>query len=45
MVVVQLRLPPEDALAILRAHAYAQQSTLSEIAAAVVARRLKFPIH
>lgn len=45
MVVAQLQLPPDDALAILRAHAYAQQTTLSEIASAVVQRRIEFPIH
>jgi AmiR/NasT family two-component response regulator len=45
MVVAQLRLSPEDALALLRAHAYAQDSTLAEIAASVVQkRRLDFPI-
>jgi hypothetical protein len=45
MVVAQLRLSPEDALAVLRAHAYGQQSTLSEIASAVVERRLTFTNH
>lgn len=45
MVVAQLGIPPDDALAILRAHAYAQQATLSEISAAVVERRIRFPIH
>jgi len=45
MVVAQLRIGPEDALALLRAHAYAQESTLAEIAASVVQhRRLDFPI-
>ena len=42
MVVAQLRVSPEDALAVLRAHAYGQQATLSEIASAVVDRRVKF---
>lgn len=44
MLVAQLQIAPEDALAILRAHAYAQQTTLSEIASAVVERRIRFPI-
>ncbi len=42
MVVAQLHVSPEDALAVLRAHAYGQQATLSEIAAAVVDRRVNF---
>lgn len=42
MVVAQLRVSPEDALAVLRAHAYGQQATLSEIASAVIERRVKF---
>jgi hypothetical protein len=42
MVVAQLRVSPEDALAVLRAHAYGQQATLSEIASAVVERRVSF---
>jgi hypothetical protein len=45
MVVAQLRISPEDALSVLRAHAYGQQATLSEIAAAVVDRRLNFTPH
>lgn len=44
MVVAQLHVSPEDALALLRAHAYAQQASLAEIAASVVERRLTFPI-
>lgn len=44
MVVAQLHVTPEDALALLRAHAYAHGSTLSEIAASVVERRISFPI-
>jgi hypothetical protein len=42
MVIAQLRLPPDDALAILRAHAYAHDTTLTEIAAKVVQRQLDF---
>lgn len=42
MVVAQLRIPPADALALLRAHAYAQDSTLAEVADAVVNRELDF---
>lgn len=44
MVVAQLHVSPEDALALLRAHAYAHQASLSHIAASVVERRLTFPI-
>jgi len=43
MVVAQMHVSPDDALAVLRAHAYGQQTTLSEIASAVVERRIKFP--
>ncbi len=42
MVMAQLRLRPDDALALLRAHAYAHSASLGEIAADVVARRLDF---
>jgi hypothetical protein len=42
MVAVQLRVSPEDALAMLRAHAFAHGTTLNEIAEDVVARRLGF---
>lgn len=45
MVVAQLRISPEDALAVLRAHAYGQRSTLGEIASEVVERRLSFAPH
>ena len=44
MVVAQLGISPQDALALLRAHAYVHESTLSDIAASVVERRLTFPI-
>jgi hypothetical protein len=42
MTIAQLGVSPEDALALLRAHAYAGQTTLSAIAAAIVARELTF---
>jgi hypothetical protein len=42
MVVVQMRVSPDDALALLRAHAYGQQTTLGEIAQAVIERRISF---
>lgn len=42
MVVAQMKVSPDDALALLRARAYAQRSTLADIAAAVVERRLNF---
>ncbi|OLT46149.1 ANTAR domain-containing protein [Cellulosimicrobium sp. CUA-896] len=42
MVIAQLGLPAEDALALLRAHAYAGGVTLDEVAERVVARQLSF---
>jgi hypothetical protein len=42
MIVAQLAISPEDALAILRAHAYAESTSLDEIATEVVERRLSF---
>jgi hypothetical protein len=42
MVMAQLRLPADDALAILRAHAYAQGWSLSGVSDLVVSRRLDF---
>ncbi len=42
MVVAQLDLGPEDALAVLRAHAFAQGTSVAEVAVAVVQRRLQF---
>jgi hypothetical protein len=42
MVSVQLQVSPVDALAMLRAHAFAHGTTLNEIAEDVVARRLDF---
>ena len=42
MVVAQLAVAPDDALAILRAHAFAENATLDEIARAVVERQLSF---
>jgi hypothetical protein len=42
MVIAQLHLPTDDALAILRAHAYAHDTTLADIAHQVVTRQLDF---
>ena len=42
MVVVQLAVPPDDALAIIRAHAFAHGATVHEIAQLIVNRRLDF---
>ncbi|MGA8978855.1 MAG: GAF and ANTAR domain-containing protein [Pedococcus sp.] len=42
MVVAQLRVGVEDALALLRAHAFAAESTLAQIADDVIQRRLDF---
>ncbi len=42
MVIAQLGLPAEDALALLRAHAYADGATLEEVAERVVGRQLSF---
>lgn len=42
MIVAQLAITPADALAILRAHAYAQSATLDQIATQVVDRTLSF---
>jgi hypothetical protein len=42
MVTAQLRIPPTDALAVLRAHAFARSSTLQDVVADVLARRLDF---
>lgn len=42
MVVVQLALGPDDALAVLRAHAFAQAVSLAEISRRVIARELDF---
>jgi hypothetical protein len=42
MVVAQLRIAPEDALALLRAHAFAHGVTLVEVAGLVVSRELDF---
>lgn len=44
MVMAQLRVRPEDALALLRAHAFAHGAPLRQIAAEVVARRLDFTV-
>ena len=42
MVIAQLRIPPDDALLVLRAHAFAISGSVAEVAAEVVARRLDF---
>jgi len=42
MVVAQLRIPADDALLVLRAHAFAASESLAVIAGEVVARRLDF---
>jgi hypothetical protein len=42
MLIAQLRLPADDALAILRAHAYAHNTSLEDIADQVIARSLSF---
>jgi hypothetical protein len=42
MVTAQLRVHPEDAIALLRAHAFAQSWPLARVAAAVVDRELDF---
>lgn len=42
MVVAQLGLPPDDALAVLKAHAYAADTTLDDVASRVLSRTLRF---
>ena len=42
MVIAQLGVEADDALALLRAHAFANASSLLEVAADVVERRLNF---
>ncbi|MEL7978231.1 GAF and ANTAR domain-containing protein [Isoptericola sp. F-RaC21] len=42
MVTAQLRIPPADALAVLRAHAFARSSTLQDVVDDVLAHRLDF---
>jgi hypothetical protein len=42
MVVAQLRISPLDALAVLRAHAFAHGATLADVADSVVTRQLDF---
>ena len=44
MVIAQLGVGPEDALALLRAHAYADGASMAVIAKAVVERRLDFSL-
>ncbi len=42
MVIAQLGVPADDALALLRAHAFAKNTTLAAIAHQIVARRINF---
>jgi hypothetical protein len=42
MVVAQLRVSPADALAVLRAHAFAHSTTLAEVSGWVLDRTLDF---
>lgn len=42
MVMAQVRVQPEDALALLRGHAYAMDSDITDVAGHVVARRINF---
>ena len=42
MVIAQMNLAPDDALAVLKAHAYALGTTLAEVASRVVRRELEF---
>lgn len=42
MVIAQLRISPADALAVLRAHAYAHDTTLVRVSEQVLARRMDF---
>jgi AmiR/NasT family two-component response regulator len=42
MVMAQLRLTPDDAMALIRAHAYAHRQTLNGISDDIIARTLDF---
>jgi hypothetical protein len=42
MVAVQLRISPDDALALLRAHAFSHDTTLADVASQIISRRLSF---
>ena len=42
MVVAQLRIAPPDAMALLRAHAFAHGTTVAEVSRGIVARELEF---
>jgi hypothetical protein len=44
VIVAQLKIGPEDAMALLRAHAYAHDSTLDVVAIEVIERRLDFTV-
>jgi hypothetical protein len=45
MVTAQLKVSPADALDLLRAHAYAHDLSLAEVAEQIVHRRLNFSTH
>jgi glycerol-3-phosphate dehydrogenase len=45
MVAAQLRVPVADALALLRAYAYAHGQGLADLAADVLARRVRLGVH
>ncbi|WP_433914379.1 hypothetical protein [Escherichia coli] len=42
MVVAQLKIAPPDAMALLRAHAFAHGTTVAEVSRGIVARELDF---
>jgi len=42
MVMAQLRVSPDDAMALIRAHAYAHRQTLAAISDEIIARSLDF---
>lgn len=44
MVIAQLKVSPDDALILIRAHAYAQGTTVAAVASALVERRLVFSL-
>jgi len=44
MVIAQLRVPPDDALAVIRAHAFARSTSLQSVAEDVLDRRLTFSL-
>ncbi len=44
MVVAQLRVAPDDALLIIRAHAFASGRTVREVAEAIISRDIDFSV-